>query len=205
MESLLQKIEELKGGEIAETISERMQSFKEIGSGEESIFKELCFCICTANNSAERGLRAQEEIDFCGLEENKLRDKMREIVCRFYNNKTDYVLLARRKRGPLLEMLSRTEDSKTARDWIVRNIKGIGLKEASHFLRNIGYDDVAIIDFHIIDILVDYELIMRPKSLTPTTYRQIESTLESLARKAGISLAEIDLYLWYLETGKILK
>ncbi|MFX1600424.1 MAG: N-glycosylase, partial [Promethearchaeota archaeon] len=81
----------------------------------------------------------------------------------------------------------------------------IGYKEASHFLRNIGYSNYAIIDFHIIDLLVQYNLIEKPKTLTKTKYLKIEQVLKGIANKLNLNLAELDLYLWYLETGKILK
>jgi len=74
-------------------------------------------------------------------------------------------------------------------------------------LRNIGYKNLAIIDFHIIDLLVRYGLIEKPrnKSLTPKRYLEIENALKKISKKTGLHLGELDLYLWYLETGKILK
>lgn len=96
-------------------------------------------------------------------------------------------------------------DHDERRAWLVDNISGLGYKEASHFLRNIGFDDYAIIDFHILDILERYHLIKKPKTLTAKRYRDIEAILRKLAAQTNLSLAELDLYLWYLETGKILK
>jgi N-glycosylase/DNA lyase len=87
----------------------------------------------------------------------------------------------------------------------VQNIKGLGYKEASHFLRNIGFDDYAIIDSHILDILKRYNLIKQPKTLTKKKYIEIENILQKIAKQTHLTLAELDLYLWYLETGKILK
>jgi N-glycosylase/DNA lyase len=91
------------------------------------------------------------------------------------------------------------------RDWLVKNVKGLGMKESSHFLRNVGYKDLAIIDFHIVDLLEREKLIERPKTITPKKYLEIEETLTKLGEKTSLNLAELDLYLWYLETGKILK
>jgi len=91
------------------------------------------------------------------------------------------------------------------REWLVKNIKGLGYKESSHFLRNIGFDNFAIIDFHIVDILVKHNLIKRPETLTKKRYLEIENILKEIAKKLELSLAELDLYLWYTETGKILK
>ena len=73
------------------------------------------------------------------------------------------------------------------------------------FLRNIGYTDYAIIDFHIIDLLVSYNLILKPKTLTRNKYLEIEKILKNIGKELNLNLAELDLYLWYLETGKILK
>lgn len=198
MEDLIRKIEDLKRSKIKETIDSRLKEFKEV----EDVFSELCFCICTANNSAERGLRAQREIDFRSLSEPELRKKMRELVCRFYKSKTDYIISARLKKDKLLDL---PKDGKDAREWLVKNIRGLGFKEASHFLRNIGYQDIAIIDFHILDLLEKHGLIKRPKTLTKRTYLEIEDVLREIATRTGLNLAELDLYLWYMETGKVLK
>ena len=206
MDDLLGRVRELKGGDVGRIVDARMAEFSENGRKPlDGLFRELCFCLCTANNSAERGLRALDEIGdgFCSLPEPELRQKMREVVCRFYNNKTEFVLEARGKMSSLDGILSM--DGMAAREWLVGNIKGLGFKEASHFLRNIGFKDVAIIDFHIIDLLVGEGLIERPKSLTKKRYLEIEQVLDGIARELDVSLAELDLYLWYLETGKVLK
>ena len=84
-------------------------------------------------------------------------------------------------------------------------MKGLGFKEASHFLRNIGYDDYAIVDFHIVDLLVRHNLIKKPKTLSRVKYLEIEEILRKIAKKSGLTLAELDLYLWFLETIKVLK
>jgi len=77
----------------------------------------------------------------------------------------------------------------------VENIKGLGFKEASHFLRNIGYKNIAIIDFHIIDLLVKYKIIETPKTMTSKNYLEIEEILNKIAKKTSINLGELDLYL----------
>ena len=91
-----------------------------------------------------------------------------------------------------------------AREWLAENIKGIGMKESSHFLRNIGYD-IAIIDFHILDILKRSGIIKRGIELNKNSYIEIENKLKIIAKSAKLTMAELDLYLWYMETGKVLK
>ena len=91
------------------------------------------------------------------------------------------------------------------REWIVKNVKGLGYKESSHFLRNIGFQDYAIIDFHIVDLLVKHDLIEKPKTMTKSKYLEIEKILKEIGEKLELNMAQLDLYLWYLETGKVLK
>ena len=105
----------------------------------------------------------------------------------------------------LVKVLETIDDEFMVREWLVRNVKGVGYKEASHFLRNIGFKNLSIIDFHIIDLLARYGLIKKPRSLTRRRYLEIEGLLRRISEKLGISLAELDLYLWYMETGRILK
>jgi N-glycosylase/DNA lyase len=93
-----------------------------------------------------------------------------------------------------------------AREWLVNNVKGLGYKEASHFLRNTGVLDVAIIDRHILRFLLDKQLITEiPKSLNRRKYFEIERLLSCIATKLGSTLGELDLYIWSLRTGKVLK
>lgn len=205
MEKLIRKIDGLQKGSISKTVASRLCEFKENGRDPGKIFSELCFCICTANNSAERGLRAQKEIDFCGLPEKRLRKRMKEVVCRFYNHKTEYIMAARRSRKKIIAQVRSAKDARELREWLIKNVKGLGCKEASHFLRNIGFEDVAIIDFHIIDILAKNRIIRRPKTLTIKNYLKIEERLSKIAAETKTSLAALDLYLWCLETGKVLK
>ena len=44
-----------------------------------------------------------------------------------------------------------------------------------------------------------------PKTLNKNNYKKIESKLNSFCEKTNLSMAELDLYIWYLETNKVLK
>jgi N-glycosylase/DNA lyase len=200
---LFKCVQDLKGGSLREVVDSRLKEFGKERSGEE-IFKELCFCLLTANYSAEGGIRIQEKVGdgFLSLTEEELAKRLKELGHRFPNARAGYIVKARE----LLPELGRLEgDGLELREWLVRSVKGLGYKEASHFLRNIGFQDLGIVDFHIIDILVRYGMIERPKSLTRKRYMEIESVLKQLGDKMGIGLGELDLYLWYCETGKVLK
>ena len=86
-------------------------------------------------------------------------------------------------------------------------MKGLGYKEASHFLRNIGVGlDLAILDRHIIKNLKRYGVIEEvPKSLTPKKYLEIEEKMKEFARRIDIPMPELDLLFWSMETGEVFK
>ena len=198
MNELLKLIGKLKKSDIKNLIDERICQFKSVkNKGEDALFIELCFCLMTANFDAARAIKIQNDIGkgFLTLSEKDLAKELIRSGHRFPNARAKYIYEARKHAKSL----------KLDRDWLVENIKGLGYKESSHFLRNVGCDDYAIIDFHIIDILVEYKLIKKPKALNKTRYFEIEKVLRKLADASDLTLAELDFYLWYMETGKILK
>ena len=196
MQNLINQLKKLKKGGIQRLVKARIREFRSKKSDDE-LFSELCFCIMTAGFRADKSIEIQKKIGkgFLTLSEQRLRKKLKKLGYR-YHNRAAYIVLNRKYAHEL---------KNKGREWLVRHIKGLGMKEASHFLRNIGKKNIAIIDFHIIDILAKYKLIKKPKTLTKTKYLEIEKILEKLAKQAFLSLDELDLYLWYLETGKILK
>ncbi len=208
MNELLDSIEKLQKSNLKDLINERIGEFVRIkGKNEDHIFKELCFCIMTANCGAEKCIEVHEKIgnDFLELNENQLAEKFKELGYRFPNIRSNYIIKAREKKTDLWKKINEHLDLYELRDWIVKNFKGIGYKEASHFLRNIGFGNYAIIDFHIVDLLVKYNVIEKPKTLGKNKYLEIENSLGKIGNKLNLSLAELDLYLWYMETEKILK
>ena len=207
MEKLIDKIESLKKGEIGKLVNDRIKEFKSIDKKSTSeLFNEMCFCILTANFNAEKSIKIQNEIGECfsNDSEEDLAKKLQELGHRFPNMRASYISESRNCKDMLKRVVESLKNDEL-RELLVKNVKGIGYKETSHFLRNIGFDDFAIIDFHIIDILAKYDLIEKPKALTRKKYLEIEKILKKIAEKSGLNLAELDLYLWYMETGKILK
>ncbi|MCX6664757.1 MAG: N-glycosylase/DNA lyase [Euryarchaeota archaeon] len=207
MHDLIEAIETVKNGCVRLIIDERILEFKQMRTGsKEKIFQELCFCVLTANSTAERCIQVQKNIgaDFLMLSENDLAQKLKTCGARFHTKRAGYIVASRKHVHELFSVLASLHGEEI-RTWLVENIKGFGYKEASHFLRNIGYDDYAIIDFHIVDLLVKHKIIKKPKTLTKNIYLKIEQKLRTIAEKTHMSLAELDLYLWYLETKKILK
>ena len=207
-DDLLNSISKLKNSEIKNLISSRIKEFSQIkNSSINDIFRELCFCIMTANCGAEKCIEIHEKINdgFNRLSQEQLTQKFREFGYRFPNIRSKYITEAIDFKEELENIIKSREQETDIRDWLVKNIKGLGYKEASHFLRNIGYKNYAIVDFHIVDLLVKYNLIEKPKTMTKRKYLEIERILQDLGSEVSLNLAELDLYLWYMETGKVLK
>ena len=121
---------------------------------------------------------------------------------RFHNNKTKYIVEARKYKN-IKTILVKEDDP---REWLVKHIKGLGYKESSHFLRNVGYTDYAIVDRHILNVLLDNKVIKeKPLSLNKKVYLEIEGKLALIGKKLKMNQAKLDLYLWYIKTGKVLK
>jgi len=205
---LLETIETLKRSEIRPLIQARTVQFKEMAKKPSSeLFKELCFCILCANFNAERSIKIQNTMGdgFKTLPEKKLAQRLKALGYRFPNTRARYIVEARKHVGSIKTKITSFSDMQKLREWLIAEVKGLGPKEASHFLRNVGYTDFAIIDFHIVDVLVRHGLIQKPKTITKRRYLEIEETLRHIAEKADLNMAELDLYLWFMETGKVLK
>lgn len=208
MKALLKSIEDLKESTVKDLIDTRLREFKEIGdASNKEIFKELCFCILTAHYNAERSMKMQKLMgdDFLTLPKAQLAEKLKRLGHRYPDARAKYIIAAREYKNSMREIIDKFNNDNKLRDWFAKNIKGIGYKEASHFLRNIGYSDFAIIDFHILNVLAKHGLIEKPKTLTRKRYLEIEDLMKRIAKKAKLTLAELDLYLWYTETDKVLK
>ena len=207
MPNLKSQIENLKKSPIKEVVDKRMKEFEAFGNKkQDEVFSELCFCLLTANFQAEKCIQIQAEMsrDFEVISKEELAKKLKQIGHRFWPQRAERIVEARDCKTELCSLVFK-KSGKDMRDWLVKTVKGLGMKESSHFLRNVGYKDLAIIDFHIVDLLEREKLIERPKTITPKKYLEIEEVLAKLGKEANLNLAELDLYLWYLETGKILK
>ena len=212
IESVLQ-IHRERGTEIRKRLAE-FENIWQTGS-DEQLFEELVFCIFTANASARMGLRSIAAVKNL-LPENASAEALAQAltgVHRFPNARAGYIAVTREFlrqdcQMQLRERLMSFPDSIACRDWLVREkgLKGLGFKEASHFLRNIGFRGLAILDKHILNSLTDLGEINNSKPpATRTRYLEIENILKKFAQKHGINFDELDLVLWSLKTGEILK
>lgn len=203
---------ELREGDVRPQVEERLKEFESFrDKPNEEWFSELCFCILTANSKAVTALNIQQELGcrgFASLDKDGLVDCIRRNKHRFHNNKASYICSARehlKVKDKIISIIDK-DGEKEGREWLVANIKGLGYKEASHFLRNVGYKNLAILDRHIINLMLEWNLLdERPKSLTKKIYLSIEQKFGDVASEHGMSIAELDLYMWYMKVGKVLK
>jgi N-glycosylase/DNA lyase len=201
---------------LEEEIAGRLEEFRKIWKtrDEISILKELFFCILTPQSKATTCWSAVEELECNDLLLNGDYEDILKIVgvVRFKYRKASYILEAREKfygngEISLVEILEDLDEPLQAREWLVNEVKGYGLKEASHFLRNIGRgEDISILDRHILKNLVRANVIESiPGSLTKRRYLEIEREMIRYSVHLGIPVSHLDLILWYREAGSIFK
>lgn len=207
MNSLQKQLAEIPP-EVQSLIETRLNEFKSFKhKSDEDWFSELCFCILTANSKALTALSVQKELGFKGfmtLPEKTLVQRIKENKHRFHNIKAARIVEARKHTN--IKKIITPLDEFHAREWLVANVKGLGYKESSHFLRNVGYKNSAILDRHILNLLFDHGLLNKVSpSLNRSNYLKIEKVCSQVARNLNMDLAKLDLSMWYLKTGRVLK
>jgi N-glycosylase/DNA lyase len=196
----------------------RLREFRQVWrtASDARLWEEMVYCIFTAGASAKMGLRSVEAVRPL-LANGEQQAMTRALVAagahRFPNARPAYVVITRDYLQSsfsmrLRERLNSFSDAFERRDWLATEprIKGLGYKEASHYLRNIGFKGYSILDKHIVRCLAELGVIDSP---TPPTNRQryleTESRMRQFAVAAGIDFDELDLVLWSIKTGEILK
>jgi N-glycosylase/DNA lyase len=197
-------------------ITRRLAEFRAVyEKGDEAIFEELCYCILTAGSSAKMGMRTVEALrDLLHTgDEKALQSRARLSRARFWRVRPSYIVQTREYLKDacgmkLRELLGSFECRDSRRDYFAKNksIKGLGYKESSHFLRNIGFPGYAILDKHILNSLREMGVISRKaRPAGRAGYLAIEKKLEQFAEEIGIDMDHLDLLLWSRKTGEILK
>ena len=214
IKKLADKVRDLTENEKVKTmVDERIQEFRQVHEMNTwKWYEELVYCLLTAYASAVMGQRCLDALCQRGAVLEGGRDKvescLKEEGHRFATRRAEYIYNSRELAPRLKEKIQAFNDSKDARQWVVKEVKGIGWKEGSHFLRNVGYFDLAILDRHIIRNMADFDLVDREeaeKGLTKRRYLNYEQVLSRVAEELDMPLGVMDLYLWYRKTGKVLK
>lgn len=197
-------------------IKQRLADFENVrhSADDGRIWEEMVFCFFTGGCSAKMGLRSVEAVR--PLLINGSQPKLAKAltgVHRYPNARSKYIVQSREfivseMNWAIKAKLDSFECRLERRDWLVseKGIKGLGYKEASHFLRNIGYKGYAILDKHVLNCLAELKIINDPKPPNSRArYLSTEEKLEQLTSETGIDLDEMDLVLWSMKTGEILK
>jgi N-glycosylase/DNA lyase len=219
--------------EIRDRVEERLAEFRRIWESRDNtaLFLELAFCLFTPQSGARRCALALERLTGSDLIFRGCFDDIcAELnIVRFRNNKTRYLLEARERflgpGGSLYEFLLGCGTAPAMRKALVDTVKGIGYKEASHFLRNIGLgEDLAILDRHVLRVMERLGLLENrpedgggsgrkpvsgrravPASISGARYRDLEERLRGYAKRAGVPMGHLDFVLFYMATGDIFK
>lgn len=211
MKTLVKEIKLLEESPLKRKIRLRIKEFEKVKqkSGEEW-FSELCFCILTANSKGRTAFAIQKELGNGVMTSSfeEVRDCIIRNKHRFHNNKARFIVLARAHfdiKQKITHMLLEKGEAET-REWLVKNIKGIGYKEASHFLRNVGEKNLAILDRHVLNLMKEHNILRtKPASLNRKKYLHIEKKLRTVADALKMTQAELDMYLWYMKTKDVMK
>lgn len=172
---------------------------------------ELFFCLLTPQSKAEKCWLAVEQLKKCALEKGRIENCLKSKT-RFYKNKTRYIIEATKKWLLINRLINSRKSPLEIRRLLTNKdseykIKGLGMKEASHFLRNIGKsrNQLAILDRHILKNLLELGIINNIKVKNNKDYLEKEQKLKKFSRKAKISLNALDLLFWKIGTGRIFK
>ena len=193
-------------------ICERLEEFDRIGKSASpaDIFADLVFCILTPQSDAHLCWGAVEILRERNLLLKGSATKIAAVLrgrARFHNTKAKNIVLARKNLTELYEKIHTERSNRQLREWIVENIRGLGYKEASHFLRNIGRGEgLVILDRHIMRCLRDFGVIEEPPaSFSKKRYLEMEELTRSWSRKACIPLLHLDFLFWHREKNEIFK
>jgi N-glycosylase/DNA lyase len=211
-------IEKIKAAHLerCREIEKRLAEFQDIRTSgtDERLWEEMVFCFFTGGCSARMGIRSVEATRPLLLSGNQAELAAALIGRhRYPNARAGYIVASREFLQEhcglrLREKLESFDDDAVRRDWLVKEkrIKGLGYKEASHYLRNIGYRGYAILDKHVLRSLAELEIIADPQPPnTRAKYLATEEKLKNLAALTEIDFDELDLVLWSMKTGEILK
>ncbi|MEM5872389.1 MAG: DNA lyase [Candidatus Aenigmatarchaeota archaeon] len=166
---------------------------------DEDLFGELCFCILTPQSKAKvcrkavNNLKADKKLFSANLKE--LKNYLRGV--RFPNVKAQRIIEAR-KVFPELKGVVNSNPEKI-REWLIKNVNGLGLKESAHFMRNIGFKGIPIIDKHIQDFLVKIGKDKGGK-INKKRYLELEKKFLELAKELKIPPEELDIAIWLYES-----
>ncbi|MDR1902664.1 MAG: hypothetical protein LBQ88_10325 [Treponema sp.] len=201
-----------------ERFDEKLQAFALVwqNGSDTEIFGELCYCLCTprekARNALDAVLRLRKENLLTRGTSDEIKPVLKESGIALYPQKAENIIKNRglffpHTRQKITDQFLCYDDIFRSRKELAYSVSGIGFKEASHFLRNIGFGGrTCILDTHIINQLVQNGLLpKKPKSLTEKKYLEIEQTMIQFAAQEHIPVDVLDMVFMFKENPNITK
>lgn len=191
-------------------IQKRKQEFVEKLNNKQEVYKELCFCLLTPQSKALNCWSAVEEMfsrGFPNVSKRVVLNILKHKV-RFYKKKAKFLFDSVEKFDFIWKLIkNKNLSDNVIREILVRELRGMGYKEASHFLRNIGYSfNLAILDRHILNNLKNLGVIKKvPRILSKKIYCEIEDKFRNFSKKISIPMIDLDLLFWAKQTGFVFK
>lgn len=199
-------------------IRKRLGEFEDVWrkGSDARLWEELAYCIFTAGASARMGLDSVDAVRPLLLdgEAEAMTAALKQAGAhRFPVARPQYIVVTRNYFRATFGMALRKRlrsfrDPFERRDWLAqeKQVKGLGYKESSHFLRNIGVKGHAILDKHVMRCLAEVGVIDSAKPpQTRKKYLEVEQELIRFAKDIRVDFDELDLVLWSMKTGEILK
>jgi len=190
-------------------IIQRLEDFKAIP--ELDWFYEACYCILTPQSKAiHADLVVKQLIDlnfeFDDVDILPLLRNPQHYI-RFHNQKTKNVYALKEQFPSIRELIKQHAHTPLQlRDLLTDTIRGFGMKESAHFMRNIGIFGPTILDRHILKHLLACGIRSAKKPPTNrSAYIKIEQAWLRYCKQVEIPMVQMDLLFWALETGFILK
>jgi N-glycosylase/DNA lyase len=188
--------------------------------GERQLWWELSCCILSSQVPYSSAVAAADAIDAKGVLLGTTAD-LEQLVSRLVpllqtpllieGRQRSYrfpfarsVLLARariaitRSAGSLAAFLAASTDGGQSREWLIAHVPGLGPKQASMFLRNIGATyDLAILDRHVTNYMSAVGIESSSRILRNLAqYREREAVLSSHAQELGLRVGLLDWAIW---------
>lgn len=194
---------------------------------EDELLYEACVCMfssqmvfevaeAAAQRLSERGLLRSSQHNHGGTEyERCLSETLSEPLPVERNGKVQHVRPRFRNRLSSLLTTTKTKiygqgqsfrkmmiscgSAKEARELLVKNVWGFGPKQASLFLRRVGYcAELAVLDTHILDYLrLARGIDPKPSALSRlASYERVEKEFQRVASDFGHPVRCVDLAMW---------
>lgn len=190
-------------------IQKRLSDFKRIEKSE--WFYEACYCMLTPQSKAIHAdivcsILKKENFLLNGFDTVSILRNPEHYI-RFHNQKSKNLQSLRNHFSEIESIIDTHKDLPfDLRDILCSRIKGFGLKESAHFMRNIGIFGPTILDRHILKHLAECNVIEQGTIIKSSKhYVHIEQLWLQYCSQIHISMEEMDLLFWSIETGIILK